>query len=117
MDLPFEKIGIAHITCNCLAAKPHYLEVLQMISDEDMYKNFSKAAELGVGIELNYEDMKLLDDNADIILRPYKIAKECGCKFYFGTDAHKPDVFDNAKNVFGKAVNLLSLTEDDKFIF
>lgn len=117
MDLPFEKIGIAHITCNCLAPKPHYHDVLQMIPDADMYNNFSKAASLGVGIELNYEDVKFFDKYGEVVLRPYRIAKECGCKFYFGTDAHKPDVFENCKSIFDRAVDILSLSDEDEFVF
>ena len=117
MNLPFNRVGIAHLTCNCLAPKPHYLDVLQMIPDSEMIALFEKASKVGAGIELNFEDMKFSDDEADIVLRPYRIAKKCGCKFYFGSDAHKPDVFDEVSGVFERAVDLLGLTEEDKFTF
>jgi histidinol phosphatase-like PHP family hydrolase len=77
---------------------------------------FKKAAEVGVGIELNACDMCFTDEEADIVLRPYRIAKQCGCKFYCGSDAHHPDELDNAKAIFERAIDLLELTEEDKFV-
>ena len=47
-------------------------------------------------------------------MRPYRIAKECGCKFYHGSDAHKPKEFEKIK-YFDRAAKLLGLTESDKF--
>ncbi|MBR6552918.1 MAG: hypothetical protein IKT89_08795, partial [Clostridia bacterium] len=92
MDLPFHKIGIAHLTCGLIAPnREEYLEVIELIDTDEMKRVFKKAAKLGVGIELNSADMKFNEKEADIILRPYRIAKECGCKFYLGSDAHHPD--------------------------
>ena len=48
-------------------------------------------------------------------MRPFVIAKERGCRFYFGSDAHHPSDFERAKEKFEKTVDLLDLTEDDKF--
>ena len=117
MDLPFHKIGIAHFTCGLIAPKrDEYLEVINLISSDEMKRLFKKAAKLGVGIELNSSDMNFDDNETDIVLRPYRIAKECGCKFYCGSDAHHPKDLDAAKTIFERAVALLELTEDDKFI-
>ena len=117
MDLPFKKIGLAHLTCHLIApTRDEYLEVLSLLEYDAMYKLFKKAAELKVGIELNASDMNFSENEVDIILKPYKIAKEAGCKFYCGSDAHHPNTFDTSKQIFERAVNLLSLTEDDKFI-
>lgn len=117
MNLPFHKIGIAHLTCGLIApTREEYLKVLQLIPKEEMERLFIKAAKLGVGIELNASDMKFLNEETDVVLRPYKIAKMCGCKFYCGSDAHHPEAFDTAKTLFEKAVNLLELTEEDKFM-
>lgn len=117
LDLPWKKIGIAHLVCGLLNPKSRdeLLKTLSLISDEDMERLFSKAATLGVGIELNWDDMRFKDAEADIILRPFKIAKNQGCKFYLGSDAHNPYVFDTAKDVFMRAVTLLQLEESDKF--
>lgn len=118
MDLPFHKVGFAHLTCGliCRESREEYLETLNLISDDDMEHLFTKAAELGAGIELNASDMSFADDEKDTVLRPYRIAKKCGCKFYCGSDAHHPKAFDNAKEIFERAIDLLELTEDDKFI-
>lgn len=117
MDLPFHKTGIAHLTCGLIApTREEYLEVLNLLPADEMKGLFEKAAKVGVGIELNADDMKFKDDEADIVLRPYRIAKECGCKFYLGSDAHHPSSFDKAKMIFERAVDMLGLEEEDKFI-
>ena len=117
MDLPFRKVGLAHLTCALIApTREEYKEVLRLIPHEEMKRLFEKAAKLGVGIELNSYDMNFEPEEADIILRPYRIAKECGCKFYLGSDAHHPDGLDGAKAIFERTVDLLELTEDDKFV-
>ena len=116
MDLPFHKVGIAHLTCDLITpTRPEYFEVLKLIPQKEMERLFEKAAKLGVGIELNSYSFKFTE-GADIILRPYRIAKQCGCKFYLGSDAHHPDALDEAKVIFQRAVDLLELTEEDKFV-
>ena len=60
--------------------------------------------------------MDFADEDADIILRPFKIAKKCGCKFYLGTDAHHPDKFETAHKIFSRAIDMLGLEETDKFV-
>ena len=87
-----------------------------LIPAEDMNRLFDKAAKLGVGIELNFSDMRYSSEEEDIVLRPYRIAKECGCKFYCGSDAHHPRTFNDSIGIFNKAVDSLELTEEDKFI-
>lgn len=124
MDLPFHKIGIAHLTSGCMVKfmwdnsvnpQTRLLEILQEIKTEDMQRLFKKAAKLGVGIEFHAGCMSVLnEENKDIILRPYQIAKDCGCKFYCGTDAHKPCEFEITKH-FAKAIDWLGLEETDKF--
>jgi len=118
MDLPFHKIGIPHLTCRLIKKgdREGYLKVIDMIPEDELYRLFKKAAQLGVGIELNYGDMKFSDEEADTVLRPYRIAKECGCKFYLGCDAHHPESLLKAKEFFKRAIDLLELEESDKFI-
>ena len=117
MDLPFWKIGIAHLTCKSIAStKEERLAVLGLIPKDEMRRLFARAAELGVGIELNASDMNVEGYEMEAILNIYKVAKECGCKFYCGSDAHHPKGFENAKRILERAVRLLELTEDDKFV-
>ena len=116
MDLPFRKVGIAHLTSGLIApTHEEFLETLRLLPQNEMQRLFTKVAELGAGIELNYSSMNFLDEEADVVLRVYRTAKKCGCKFYFGSDAHHPTTFDKVKPVFERATNLLCLTEKDKF--
>ena len=117
-DLPFKKIGIAHLTCGLFNNKSSedYIATLNLIPEAELERVFTKAAELGVGIELNQYDMNWKTGEEDAVLRIYKAAKRMGCKFYLGTDAHHPDAFVKSKKIFERAIDKLQLTEDDKFI-
>lgn len=118
MPLPFHKIGIAHLCAALMnkTSREEYIATLDLIPSDEMERLFSRAAALGVGIELNMGDMSFTDSEADSVLRPFKIAKSCGCKFYLGSDAHHPEDFERAKDVFERAVTMLDLCENDKFI-
>ena len=117
-DLPFRKIGIAHLACRLLRGRnddSEYVKILDGIKSEDMERLFTKAAKLGCGIELNQSDMDLRVGEEESVLRMFRIAKSCGCKFYCGSDAHNPGYFVRTKEIFERAIDLLGLTEDDKF--
>lgn len=118
MDLPFHKVGIAHLTCPLIAKHPPeaFVTVLDMVSDETFERLFTKSAELGVGIELNFH-INYSEEIMERILRVYRIAKKCGCKFYMGSDAHKECYLDGGYNRFCRIVDLLELEESDKFTF
>lgn len=117
MDLPFDKIGIAHLTCSLIAnQKPtDHIQVLESIPDKTYKELFSKLAEKKAGFELNFPIFSYDVDNLEKILRPYRIAKKCGCKFYFGSDAHHPNGLDTALAQFEAIVDALDLKESDKF--
>ena len=118
MDLPFHKVGIAHLGCYLMnkSSDEDYLNTVKAIPDEEMTRLFARAAELGVGIELNDSDLKLAFEHGECIMRIFRIAKACGCKFYLGSDAHHPEEFSGAAGRFNRIVDELSLTEEDKFI-
>ncbi len=119
-DLPFYKMGIAHLTAG-LIASPHpisYLDILDAVSDSTFRDLFSEAASKGLGIELNIELRELKNmENLDRELRPYRIAADAGCKFYFGSDAHHPFTLDGAMERFTLMRDYLNLTEDQKIDF
>ena len=118
MDLPFYKVGIPHLVTRHMSEfdKDGYIELLRAIDEAEMRRVFTRVAELGAGIELNSFDMRFSDEEADDVLRPFKIAKECGCKFYLGTDAHHPAALDAARGIFERVIDMLGLCESDKFI-
>lgn len=118
MDLPFHKIGIAHLACSTFShgsTREDYLKALSLIPTDAMHSLFKKAADLGVGIELNASDMNFRDEEANTVLKMFRIAKEEGCKFYLGSDAHQPKGLETAPKIFERAIDYLNLTEDDKF--
>ena len=115
-DLPFHKIGIAHLACGTIAHEQEmYREVLSLLPDQKLEELFAGCAQAGVGIELNQDDMRFQKAAQEQILRIFRIAKNKGCKFYLGSDAHHPREFASTKAIFENAVSLLGLTEDDKF--
>lgn len=116
-DLPWHKIGIAHLACDALASstREEYIRLLNMIPSDKMQNLFSKAAKLGVGIEINRADMKFTAEEEDAVLRMFRIAKECGCKFYLGSDSHNPKGFNETIDLFNRGIDRLELTEEDKF--
>lgn len=115
-DLPFHKIGIAHLACGLIAPdKEMYQKVLSLLPDQKLEELFAGCAQVGVGIELNQDDMRFEKAEQEQVLHMFRIAKDKGCKFYLGSDAHHPREFTDSKAVFEKAVSLLGLTEDDKF--
>lgn len=114
--LPFHKVGIAHLTDTGIMGGRGYLQVLESISDEDYIRLFRKAADRGVGIELNFNWLETTDEDMEIHLRPYRIAKEEGCRFYLGSDSHALHRFCGMKENFSKIVSLLSLDDRDKFV-
>ena len=117
-DMPFHKVGLAHPACTLIdnRSRKQWLEVLDAIPEAEMERLFAKAAEVGMGIELNRDDMMFTDEEEDTVLRMFKIAKYQGCKFYLGSDAHTPKWLEGSVPVFERAIDRLGLEERDKFI-
>lgn len=112
---PAKKVGIAHLTCSLIARKGEYVQVLDLIPDEAFETCFRKTAQKGFGVELNLSPLSGSIQEQESVLRPYRIAKQCGCKFYLGSDAHHPEKLDEAMERFTTVIDLLDLKESDKF--
>lgn len=117
-DLPFGKVGLAHPACSLINKKSRadYLETLSLIPQSELERLFTKAAEVGLAIELNSSDMSFAEDEADTVLRMFRTAKDCGCKFYLGGDAHSRAAMEQIFAPFERAIDMLNLQESDKFI-
>ena len=87
---------------------------MPLLTDAQLYDVFRECAKKGAGVELNVKTINL--EEKDIFLRPYFIAKECGCKFYLGSDSHKTSALESVKEEFENIISLLDLKESDKFI-
>lgn len=118
MDLPFHKCGLAHFT-GCLACDEGKTAALDQFTDEEFREIFGLAAKRGIGIELNQWGFpaNYTQQEQVSILRPYRIAKQMGCKFYLGGDAHTPEEFASRKEEFRLLIDALDLTEEDKLPF
>lgn len=116
-DLPFHKVGLAHITCTLMAPGDfqNHLTVLDMVDDKTFRELFTRTAKCGMGVEINFEPSAYSGDDIARVKRPYLIAKECGCKFYMATDAHHNGELEKAKTDFERRVDFLELTEEQKF--
>ena len=89
-------------------------DALDYITDSEYHELFSRVAKLGMGVELN---TSVAEAKKESVLRPYRIARKCGCKFYLGSDAHSRKGFVDVRERFSAIVDALDLTEDDKFDF
>ena len=116
-DLPDGKTGIAHMTTPLIASAQwaDHIRLLDLIPDSVFYHWFARAAQRRFGIELNMTPSKYTPEELQSVLRPYFIAKECGCKFYLGSDSHSEAALQGAMGRFEDMVSALSLTEEDKF--
>lgn len=113
MDLPFEKIGLAHITTPLLwrEVPEGHLQVLERITDAQWERIFSAAAQKGCGVELNLKALK----KDERVLHPYRIARDMGCRFYLGSDAHHPADLVGNRQAFEMYIEELKLAEEMRF--
>lgn len=65
--------------------------VAGMMTDDEFCRLFDKTAEKGIGVEINVcwmREKKATEEMLEPQLRMLSLAKKCGCKFIFGSDAH-----------------------------
>jgi hypothetical protein len=68
-----------------------------------------------MGVELNMVPARHPGEKLTSVLRPFRIAKRLGCKFYFGGDAHHPESFATVlSSKMQPLIDLLELEENDK---
>ncbi len=118
MDLPFERCGLAHFTTS-LTYSREPVRMLELFTDEEYRQIWRQVAERGMGVELNLweEWLSYTALGKEQLLRPYRIAKSVGCRFYLGSDSHTPEEFTGKKAAFEEMIDILQLTEEDKFPF
>lgn len=90
--------------------------LFNLITDDEYKFAFDQAAEKGIAIEINmgefYNRTEQEIPNLPVV-RMFRIAKDCGCKFVFGSDSHgvggHKDYVEHGELV----TNMLDITEDD----
>lgn len=93
-------------------------EIVDGISDSCMKELFSMAKERDYSIEIHaclYRNGTPLNEEglSETYLRVLAAAKDCGCKFHFGSDAHAPGAFKGVHGKLRRAAEILGITPDD----
>ncbi len=117
-DLPWHKIALAHLTGPKLGGgdPDTHCEVLRLVQGERLTALFKKAAVFGLGIELNTATFGFGHEaEREAVTAFYAHAKECGCKFTFGSDAHRAGEFEHHRERGQAMADALGLTEEDIF--
>ena len=118
MPLPWHKISLAHLVGQKVSGGDPDLhcQVIRLLMTERLTTLFKKAAALGVGIELNTATFSFGNDaEREAVTAFYAHAKECGCKFTFGSDAHAPFQWEHHRERAQAMADALGLTEEDIF--
>ena len=90
--------------------------LMKMMTDDEYRYLFDRTAEKGIAVEINVAgkceqtEQEILDSEP---FRLYRIAKECGCKFTFGSDSHTNLEHNGYASTCETIANGLGLKEDD----
>ena len=116
LDLPWEKVGIPHLTCILTFKDGDYLSVFQRMDEQRLRPVFRFFAQKGAGIELNAGTLRAegWERHKEAVLRLYQIARDEGCKFYCGSDAHHPAELD-AAGLLRQVADALELTDAQRY--
>jgi histidinol phosphatase-like PHP family hydrolase len=122
LDLPWHKIGLAHIGVFDLEIPKISIEdeikINGLIERQlPFYKSmFEQVSRLGAGVELN-ASWCMPDVYGRLNLPIYRVAKAAGCKFYCASDAHTRTILEDYMPKYLPAViDALELTENDLFV-
>lgn len=115
LDLPFEKVGIAHF--NGIICQGWELnDVLHAVDLRRFAAVMARFARLGAGIELNASCFgETYRQDPEVHLNLIRIARAQGCKFYLGSDGHFPQDLDSIQRNMPAVIEQLGLTADDLY--
>lgn len=113
-------LGVPTAICHPLypICAPNQQEILDGMTDEQLAECYTLAAQHDKSIEIHaclYRDTVTLDQEglSPSYIRMLSIAKQCGCKFYFGSDAHEIQSFVNKHGLLERAAERAGICEDD----
>ena len=90
--------------------------LLKLISDDCYRRLFDRTAQKGIAIEINmscWGRKTHAEIERDPVLHLFCLAKECGCRFTFGSDAHDHLAHQTYANHTAFVSTLLGLGEED----
>ncbi len=115
LDLPWNKIGIAHLTCGLLFVEGDVGWILRQLDETRLMRVFDTLARRGAGIELNAACMGSWNTDPDTWLRVFRMAKKAGCLFYASSDAHTVENLDLIPAILPGVVDALGLDHKDRY--
>lgn len=114
-DIPFRKVGIAHLTGHLMFREGSVADVCACMSEARLLRIFRGYAEAGAGIELNIGSIDLNGGRRDDMLLMYRAAKEAGCKFYCCSDAHTREELKLVSMRARPVIDALELTAEHQY--
>lgn len=116
LELPWHKIGIAHLNCRHTFKEGDYAKVFALMDEMRLRAVFEIFASRGAGIELNTSGFADgWEERREEHLRLFRIARDAGCRFYLGSDAHSPEAMEVMQARAERVITLLELTEEQRF--
>lgn len=116
LDLPWRKVGIAHMTCGLTFREGDVARVFSLVDEARYRRAMREFAARGAGIEINLSSFAPgWRDREEENLRLYLFAKEEGCRFYLASDAHHPQELAVVPDRAPEVISLLGLTDANLF--
>ncbi len=116
LDLPWHKVGIAHITCSLIFSEGDPYKVYDLVDEKRFRAIMRRFARQGAGIEINLSCFEpLWRQHESSMLRLYRFAAEEGCKFYLASDAHHPDELSVIPDRAPEVIDVLGFTAAELF--
>ena len=81
-------VFVAHPFVACGYTYADSRKMVELIPDEKFEEMFTRMAENGIGYDISVSNFKIEDPEHCQMFRILAIAKKCGVKFIFGSDAH-----------------------------
>lgn len=90
-------------------------ESVPLLSDDTLRDCFTRAKKIGAYVEINLSELRAMEKDLTVNpqMRIFKIAKEVGCQFTFGSDAHALQELGAIPKYASDAVDVLGLQKSD----
>ena len=114
LELPWRKVGIAHLNIHHLFREGSAADVLRLLDGKRWQAIFHSIAAKGAGVELNAAAFASAGADMDVHIDFFRLAREAGCRFYCASDAHKLEALDISS--LQSVVDALGLTAEDRYV-
>lgn len=106
--------SVAHSFHPCGFNREMTAKIIRAVSEERLVECFELARDMGVFIEINTGAFThaATDYEGEELIRVFRIALGCGCKFTFGTDTHSLKGLDDIRRA-DRISELIGIEEDD----